>query len=90
MDFRVGGRDVMRMTADGLGGEGIYTKNLLRNGDFRVVEHGTLFTATSTPANDDDTYLLDGWVNLSDGDDVVDVSQQTATAPTGGSTCAPS
>ena len=59
--------------------------NLLINGDFVVAQRGTAFTAATTPKNDDDTYLLDRWVLLSDGNDVLDVSQDTTTAdlPTG-------
>ncbi len=57
--------------------------NLLINGDFRVAQRGTSFTSASSPANNDDTYLLDRWVNLSDGNDIVDVSQETTTVPTG-------
>lgn len=51
------------------------TPNLLINGDFAVAQRGTSFDATTTPKNDDDTYLLDRWVLLSDGNDVVDVDQ---------------
>ena len=58
-------------------------KNALVNGGFRVVQRGTSFTSTSTPANDDDTYLLDRWLLLSDGDDIVDVSQETTVVPSG-------
>ncbi len=57
--------------------------NLLINGDFRVAQRGTSFTSTTTPANSDDTYLLDRWVLLSDGNDIVDVSQETSVVPTG-------
>lgn len=57
--------------------------NLLINGDFRVAQRGTSFTSASVPANSDDTYLLDRWLLLSDGNDIVDVSQETSTVPTG-------
>ena len=49
----------------------------------RVAQQGTSFTSASTPANNDDTYTLDGWITLSDGNDVIDVTQSTE-APTGG------
>ncbi len=52
-------------------------KNLLINGEFNVAQRGTSFDATTTPKNDDDTYLLDRWILLSDGNDIVDVSQVT-------------
>jgi hypothetical protein len=40
------------------------------------------FTSTTVPANSDDTYLIDRWVLLSEGNDIVDVYQST-TAPAG-------
>lgn len=51
--------------------------NLLLNGGFRVAQRGTSFTAATTPANNDDTFLLDRWLLLSDGNDIADVSQST-------------
>lgn len=72
-------------------GEGGFTfadlgrRNFLINGGFTVAQRGTSFTAASVPINSDDTYLLDRWNLLSDGNDVVDVSQDTTAAnmPTG-------
>lgn len=58
------------------------SRNMLINGDFRVAQRGTSFTSTGS-ANNDDTYNLDRWVLLSDGNDVVDVTQST-TAPADG------
>ena len=58
--------------------------NLLIDGDFRLVQKGAgPFTSATTPANSDDTYLFDNWILLSDGNDIVDVSQETATVPQG-------
>jgi hypothetical protein len=57
-------------------------KNAVINGDFSVVQRGTSFTSATTPANSDDTYLLDRWTLLSDGNDIVDVTQETTTVPT--------
>lgn len=51
--------------------------NLIYNPDGAIAQRGTSFTAASTPANNDDTYLFDRWLLLSDGNDVVDVSQDT-------------
>jgi hypothetical protein len=51
--------------------------NALINGGFDVWQRGTSFTGATTPANSDDTYLMDRWVLLSDGNDIVDVSQST-------------
>jgi hypothetical protein len=59
-------------------------RNHLINGGFMIAQRGTSFTSGSSPANSDDTYLLDRWLLLSDGDNVVDVSQDTADVPTNG------
>ena len=56
-------------------------KNRLINGDFDIAQRGTSFTSTSS-ANNDDTYTLDRWYILSDGNDTIDVTQ-TTTVPTG-------
>lgn len=66
----------------------IQTPNVLVNGDFRVAQEGAgPFTSTTTasggPANTDDTYLLDQWILLSNGNDIVDVSQETTRVPAG-------
>lgn len=58
-------------------------RNMLINGDFRIAQRGTTFTAATAPLNSNDTVLLDHWVLLSDGNDAVDVSQETTTVPTG-------
>lgn len=58
-------------------------RNHLLNGAMMVAQRGTSFTSTTTPANNDDTYLLDRWILLSDGNDIVDVTQSTE-APAGG------
>ena len=54
-------------------------KNRLLNGSFNVAQRGTSFTSG---ANNDDTYNLDRWYVLSDGNDAVDITQ-TTTVPTG-------
>jgi hypothetical protein len=54
-------------------------KNRLLNGSFNVAQRGTSFVSG---ANDDDTYNLDRWYILSDGNDAVDITQ-TTTVPTG-------
>ena len=60
---------------------GLTSKNAIINGAMLIAQRGTSgsasFDSTTTPANDDDTYLLDRWLLLSDGDDIVDVSQDT-------------
>lgn len=58
-------------------------KNGITNGSFRVAQRGTSFTAATTPANNDDTFLLDEWILLSDGNDVVDVSKVVRATPNG-------
>lgn len=50
-------------------------ENALVNSTFRVAQLGTTFDSTTTPANNDDTYLFDQWILLSDGNDVVDVTR---------------
>ena len=57
--------------------------NALFNGDFRIGQRGTSFTAATTPANNDDTWLHDRWLLLSDGNDIADVSTETTIVPTG-------
>ncbi len=56
-------------------------KNLLINGCMRHAQRGAsgsaVFDATTAPLNSDDTYLLDRWILLSDGNDACDVTQQT-------------
>ena len=54
-------------------------KNRLLNGSFDIAQRGTSFTSG---ANNDDTYNLDRWYVLSDGNDAVDITQ-TTTVPTG-------
>lgn len=55
-------------------------RNRLINGDMRVAQRGTSFVGG---ANNDNTYTLDRWCLLSDGNDIVDVTQANV-APTGG------
>jgi len=54
------------------------SQNLIINGDFSVAQRGTSFTSTTWRKNDDDSYLLDRWILLSDGNDIVDVTQITS------------
>ena len=53
-------------------------RNRLINGAMAVAQRGTSFTAG---ANDDDVYTLDRWYILSDGNDAIDVTQNSADAP---------
>ncbi len=53
-------------------------KNVVINGGMRVAQRGTSFTSATAPLNSDDTYLLDRWILLSDGNDIVDVTQQSS------------
>jgi hypothetical protein len=59
-------------------------RNRLINGSMAVAQRGTSFTSATTPANSDDTYTLDRWYILSDGNDAVDVTQETSVVPTNG------
>ena len=54
--------------------------NALINGDMRVAQRGTSFTASD---NNDDVYTLDRWLLLSDGNDIVDVTQQSSGGTSG-------
>jgi hypothetical protein len=56
-------------------------RNRIINGNFRVAQRGTSFVAG---ANNDDTYNLDRWYVLSDGNDVVDITRTTTEIPVGG------
>lgn len=58
-------------------------QNFIINGGFRIAQRGVSFTSATTPANSDDTYLLDRWVLLSEGNDIVDVTQEASVVPTG-------
>lgn len=58
-------------------------RNVVINGAMMVSQRGTSFTSTGS-ANSDDTYNLDRWTLLSDGNDIVDVTQEATTVPTGG------
>ena len=53
--------------------------NRIINGGFNIAQRGTSFVSG---ANDNDTYNLDRWYVLSDGNDAVDITQAT-TVPTG-------
>jgi len=68
------------------GGTSNAERNAIINGDFTVAQRGTSFTAaTSTvtsEANNDDTYHLDRWYTLSDGNDIIDITR-VASADTG-------
>jgi hypothetical protein len=55
-------------------------KNRLINANFAVAQRGTSFVAA---ANNDDTYNLDRWYVLSDGNDIVDITQNTAASDAG-------
>jgi len=56
-------------------------KNYLINGGFAIAQRGTSFTAS---LNNDDAYTLDRWYILSDGNDIIDVTQNTTTVPNNG------
>lgn len=55
-------------------------KNLLINGGMTVSQRGTLFESTGG-ANNDDKYVADRWNLLSDGNDIVDVTQGILVGP---------
>lgn len=57
-------------------------RNFIINPDGALAQRGTTITAATTTVNNDDTYTLDQWILLSDGNDIVDVSRDTD-APNG-------
>jgi hypothetical protein len=59
-------------------------RNVIINGAMMVAQRGTSFTSATTVVNNDDAYTLDRWYILSDGNDVVDVTQESSTVPTNG------
>ncbi len=59
--------------------DSVIGKNALINGDFRVNQRKASYVAGD---NNDDVYTLDRWILLSDGNDIVDVTQATD-VPTG-------
>ena len=54
---------------------------MIINGNFAVGQRGTSFTSVTAFVNSDDSYTLDRWYILSDGNDTVDVTRATD-APT--------
>lgn len=74
---KVGGDEVWQAPTSGA------VENLIINGDFRIAQRGSSFTSATAPANSDNTYLLDRWRLLSDGNDIVDISQDKTVVPTG-------
>jgi hypothetical protein len=60
-----------------------YAPNELINGEFALWQEASSIDSTTTPANNDDTYICDQWILLSDGNDVVDVSRGSTSPPTG-------
>lgn len=56
-------------------------RNKIINGGFDIAQRGASFTAS---ANNDDAYTLDRWYILSDGNDIVDVTQNSSVVPTNG------
>jgi len=71
-------RDLADLGGSAQGG-GITGANALINGQFAVAQRGTSFVAG---ANNDTNYTLDRWKLFSDGNDIVDVTQETTTVPT--------
>ncbi len=62
--------------------------NYVINPTFSIAQELTSVTAATTPANNDDTYVFDDWILLSDGNDIVDVSQETTITPDLSLSCA--
>jgi len=71
-------RDFADLAGSAQGG-GITGANALINGQFAVAQRATSFVAG---ANNDTDYTLDRWKLFSDGNNIVDVTQETTTVPT--------
>ena len=74
---------------EGGGGDSNADDNMSINGDMSVAQRGMTRTEAivndvSVTTNADDSQTLDRWILLSDGDNIVDVTQQTD-GPDGGS-----
>ena len=65
------------------GGGGGVGLNMLANGGMRIAQRGTSFISTTLVPNSDGEYTLDRWALLSDGNDIVDVTQEASVLPTG-------
>ena len=57
-------------------------RNKVINGDFSVAQRGTSITYATDITNNDTNHTLDRWQLFSDGNDIVDVTQETTTVPT--------
>jgi hypothetical protein len=80
---------VLQSTGSGVqwaaGGGGGVSANFLINADFAVSQRGTSFTNSTTnnaTPNTDGNYLLDRWVLLSNGNNIVNVTQGSASTNT--------
>lgn len=62
-------------------------RNFIINPDGEIAQRGAggsaVFTSTSNSPNNDDTYLFDRFLHISDGDDRADVSQESGVFPAG-------
>lgn len=56
-------------------------RNAVINGDFAVGQRGTSFTSSTPFTNNDDAYTLDRWYILSDGNNRVEITQETSNLP---------
>ena len=87
----VTGDKVLQATSAAVNGFGFQTvpaaggraRNMIVNGQFSVAQHGTTFDSTTIPVNSNNTILLDRWRLLSNGDNIVDVSQSQVEVPNG-------
>jgi len=65
-------------------GKQLSERNKLINGDFQVIQRGANHVSTVFYNNNDTVYTLDRWQLFSDGNDIVDVTQETTNVPTNG------
>ena len=68
----------------GIAGGGGINDNVLINGEMRIDSTLGNHTATNAFPNDDDSYPVDRWLLLSDGDDIVDLNVTSVDGGTSG------
>ncbi len=80
--------DTVQKALDTLDNTTVVVRNYIINpldGVMSTWGRGNSITSATIPANSDGNYAADRWVLLSDGNNIAEVSQQTASPPTGSS-----
>ena len=72
--------ETVTLSSDLVPSTALSNRNRLINGDFQVAQRGTSFTSTDS-ANNYDQYTLDRWYIISEGNNIIDVTQSTTAPP---------